>query len=236
MAKKLMLFLLAAIIISFSLLGSAYARQFNKPDALIALYVLFTSLSQIMASKIAVFDVFGFSVVAPAAVIVFAVTFLFTDIVNEKFGQRQVHLMILITFITQVALVIFLFIGGSLPPAPFWHNQDSWDIILGTVPRITYASWLTFLVSENLDAWLFNLTRKFTNGKHLWARNVFSSFPALTVDTVLFVTLAFFGTGIPLLPVMKGQFITKYIVCLLCIPFMYLNKSMLGSDSSNSIS
>jgi uncharacterized integral membrane protein (TIGR00697 family) len=227
--------LAVVLITSFSLLGSAYARHYNKPDALIALYVLFTTLSQIMASKIAIFELFNISVTAPAAVIVFAVTFLFTDIVNEKFGQRQVHLMIFITFITQVAMVLFLFIGGSLPPAPFWNNQESWDLILGTVPRITYASWITFLVSENLDAWLYNFTRKITNGKHLWARNVFSSFPALTVDTVLFVSLAFVGTGVPLLPVMKGQFITKYMVCLFCIPFMYFNKSMLGTHNVNNL-
>lgn len=224
--------LAAVVITAFTLAGAYYARKFNRPDGLIALYVLFAALSQIMAAKIAVYDLGIIQVVAPAAVLVFAVTFLITDIVNEKFGQKQVHAMILMTFITQVALVVFLYIGGKLVPAPFWPNQNAWDALFGVVPRITYASWATFLVSENLDAWLYAFFRRLTKGKHLWARNVFSTIPALTVDTVIFITLAFAGTGVPLWGLMKGQFATKYLVGVLCIPFMYINKAILGSESS----
>ncbi len=62
----------------------------------------------------------------------------------------------------------------------------------------------------------------------MWARNVFSTIPSLTVDTVLFITLAFAGTGLPLLSLMIGQFATKYLVGIVDIPFMYLNRSVLG--------
>lgn len=227
----MVLTILAAIVITaFTLSGSYYARKFNRPDGLIALYVLFTALSQIMAAKIAIYDFGVFQVTAPAAVLVFAVTFLITDIVNEKFGQKQVHAMILMTFVTQVGMIIFLYIGGKLAPAPFWPNQGAWDALLGVVPRITYASWVTFLISENLDAWLYAFFRRLTEDKHLWARNVFSTIPSLTIDTLIFVTLAFVGTGVPLWAIMKGQFATKYLVGVLCIPFMYINKAILGGS------
>jgi uncharacterized integral membrane protein (TIGR00697 family) len=209
-------------------IGSLYARKYGRADALIAIYVLFTSLSQVVASKIAEFDLGVFRVEAPAAVLIFAVTFLITDIVNEKFGRKEVYRMIIITLVTQVTMVVLLYISGRLPAAPFWKNQDAWDTLLGVVPRITYASWITFLVSENLDAWLFHWIRRLTKGKHLWARNVFSTIPSLTVDTVIFVTLAFAGTGLPLWALMKGQFATKYLVGIMDIPFMYLNQAMLG--------
>lgn len=222
-------------ITSFTLAGAYYARRFNRPDALIAIYVLFAALSQIMASKIAIFDLGIVQVAAPAAVLVFAVTFLITDIVNEKFGQKQVHIMILLTFVTQIAMVIFLYIGGQLTPAPFWQNQAAWDTLLGVVPRITFASWITFLVSENLDAWLFAFFRRITKGKHLWARNVFSTIPSLTIDTVLFISLAFAGTGLPLWGLMTGQFATKYLVGILCIPFMYLSKAIMGERVDDAI-
>lgn len=181
-----------------------------------------------MASKIAEYDLGFTSVTAPAAVLIFAVTFLITDIVNEKFGRRAVHYMIFITFITQVIMLGFLYLGGALKPAPFWDGQPAWDRLFGIVPRITIASWITFLISENLDAILFAVVRKITKGRHLWARNVFSSVPALTIDTLVFVTLAFAATGLPLWAIMKGQFFTKYLVCLINIPFMYLNKWILG--------
>jgi len=220
--------LIIVVVSAFTLVGAWYARRFERPDALIGLYVIFAGLSQIMASKIAVFDVGIKRVEAPAAVIVFAVTFLLTDIVNEKFGRRRVHEMIFITFATQVAMVVFLWIGGYLPPASFWPHQAAWEALLGIVPRITVASWITFLVSENLDAWLFAQVRRITQRRHLWMRNVFSTIPSLTVDTVLFVTLAFAGTGLPVGGIMVGQFFTKYLVGIIDIPFMYANRAVLG--------
>ena len=220
--------LIIIAISAFTCFGALYARKYERPDGLVALYVVFAALSQIMASKIASYNLGIIKVEAPAAVLVFAVTFLITDIVNEKFGRMAVHRMIFITFITQVAMVAFLFIGGALKPAPYWEGQPAWDKLLGIVPRITFASWITFLVSENLDAWLFSIVRKITKGRHLWARNIFSTIPSLTVDTILFVTLAFSGTGLPILAIMKGQFATKYLVGIVDIPFMYLNRRFLG--------
>lgn len=213
---------------TFSLLGALYARVTSRADALIGLYVLYTSVSQIVAAKIAQFDLGILTVTAPAAMLVFPITFLLTDIVNEKFGRREVHRMIFITLVTQIALSAVLYASIILPAAPFWASQDAWGRIFGVVPRIIVASWLTFLVSENLDAWLFHHVRRITGGRHLWVRNVFSSIPALTVDTVLFVTLAFYGTGIPLAPIMIGQFTMKYLIVVLNIPFMYVGRSLLG--------
>lgn len=217
-----------AAISAVTVFGSIHARATGKPNALIALFVIFAALSQIMATKIAEFD-FGFmTVTAPAAVIIFAVTFLITDIVNEKFGRMAVHGMIAVTFATQVVMVAFLWIGSQLPGAVFWDGAAAWDQLFGIVPRITIASWITFVVSENLDAWIFAAVRRVTGGRHLWARNAISSIPALTIDTLVFVPLAFAGSGIPILPIMIGQFAAKYIVAILDIPFMYLNRALLG--------
>ena len=222
------LLLVIVAISATTLFGAWYAQRFERADALIGLFVIFAALSQIVAAKIAVFDVGFTKVTAPAAVIIFAVTFLITDMVNEKFGQRRVHEMIFITFATQVAMVLFLWIGGQLEPAPFWGHQDAWDNLLGLVPRITVASWITFLVTENLDAWLFAYVRRLTGGRHVWARSLFSTIPSLTVDTVLFITLAFAGTGVPILTLMAGQFVTKYLVGIIDVPFMYLSRFMMG--------
>jgi len=208
----------------FTIFGSWYARRYEKPDALIALYVIFIALSQILAAKIAVFDLGFAQVTAPAAVLIFAVTFLMTDIVNEKFGRRETHKMIFIAFVTQVAMIVFIYIGTYLQPAPFWQNQGAWELIFGLVPRITLASWIAFLVSENLDAYLFALIKRLTRGSHLWLRNAGSSIISLSVDTLLFVTLAFYGTGLLLWPLMVGQFLTKYLVAIIDIPIMYLNR------------
>lgn len=111
------------LITGITFLGAWYVRRYQRPDALIALYVTFVILSQITAAKIAQFDLGVITVTAPAAVIIYSVTYLFTDIVNEKFGRRETQRMIAIAFVAQVAMVFFLWISTKLTPAPFWGNQ-----------------------------------------------------------------------------------------------------------------
>ena len=129
-----------------STFGAWYARRFGRPDALIGLYVVFVAISQVMAAKIAEYDLAFIAVTAPAAVLVYSVTYLFTDVVNERCGRREVHKMILIAFVTQVGLIFFLGLGTELTPAPFWDDQEAWESIINVVPRITLASWVAFLV------------------------------------------------------------------------------------------
>lgn len=224
-----MIILLALILASaLTLVGALDARKTKRSDVLIGIYVAFTLLAQVIAAKIAIFDFGLFQVTAPAASVIFAVTFLVTDIVNEKFGRKEVNRMILIAFYAQLAMVAFLYIATSLPPAPFWGNEREWAVILGLVPRITFASWITFLISEGLDAYLFDVVRRRTGPKHLWARNLFSTVPAIFIDTVVFVFLAFAGSDLPLWPMMLGQFTTKYVVAVIDVPFVYANRAVLG--------
>jgi uncharacterized PurR-regulated membrane protein YhhQ (DUF165 family) len=106
-------------ITSFTLFGSWYAKKFNKSDLLIALYVTFVLSAQILAVKISEFNLGFKSFFVPSGILVFSITYLLTDIVNEKFGRKETHKMIFIAFITQVAMVFFLWLGVRFQPAPF---------------------------------------------------------------------------------------------------------------------
>ncbi len=216
-------------ITCFTLIGSWYARKYNKPDLLIGLYVTFVLVSQILAAKVSAFNLGFMTFYGPSGVLVFSITYLLTDIVNEKFGRRETQKMILIAFISQIAMLFFFWLGTSFPPAPFWNLQSSWEQIFGIVPRITFASRVAFLVSENFDAFMYQFFKKLTKGKHLWTRNVFSSIPALLFDSLIFIPLAFFGT-MPLLPLIIGQTAVKWIVGLINVPFMYLNNAIIGKE------
>ena len=131
-------------ITSITLVGSLYARKYEKPDLLIALYVTFCISAQILAVKITVFD-FGFKqFFVPAGVLVFSITYLLTDIVNEKFGRKETHKMIFIAFITQIAISLFSLVILSLNPASF-SRRKYWSMkvpsfclnIASSMPKIT---------------------------------------------------------------------------------------------------
>lgn len=214
-------------ITSFTLLGSVYVKKMHKPDLLIALYVTFTLTAQILAVKISAFDLGFTTLYGPSGVLLFSVTYLFTDIVNERFGRRETQKMIFIAFITQVAMVFFFWLSIQLTPAPFWTGQDTWATIFGTVPRIILASWIAFLITENMNAYVFSWFKAKTQGRHLWARNVFSTIPALALDSLIFIPLAFGGL-MPLWPLIVGQTSIKWLVGLVNIPFMYFNRWVMG--------
>ncbi|MBI5023057.1 MAG: queuosine precursor transporter [Candidatus Magasanikbacteria bacterium] len=219
------------IIVSlFGVLGAWYARRYNRPDALIALYVTLVVFSNIAVSKTIAFD-FGFiQFFAPATVLIFSVTFLLTDIVNERFGKKETERMILIALFSQIALICFSYLVLKARGAPFFQNQSAFEALLSNAPRIVIASLISFFISENVDAYLFHWFRTLTGGKHLWMRNVFSYIPAMLLDSVLFITLAFYGV-MPIIPLIIGLSAIKWFVGIVDIPFMYLSRAILNVES-----
>jgi len=70
--------------------------------------------------------------------------------------------------------------------------------------------------------YLFNKLRNNKVGKHKWIRNNASTMTSQAVDTVIFITIAFFGTGANLLVMMASQFVVKIVIALLDTPIFYL--------------
>lgn len=227
------------VIFVSTILISQYIKTQKREDVAIAFYVLFLAMSQILAAKIGDFSIGSFTITAPVAVLIFPFTFQITDIVNENFGQRATHRMIFIAFITQIFMIIFIWFSIEVSPDNFWgvawgsnpvEAQQFWTNILGSTVRIIIASWISFLITENLDAILFAKLKKLTNNKHLWIRNVFSDIPTLALDSLIFVFIAF-GGAFPLdliFSIILGQILTKWFFGVIDTPFMYLSRGIVS--------
>jgi len=235
-----LVFLIWIIVIFVSTtLISQYIKMQNREDVAIALFVLFITMAQILAAKIGDFTVFDYQITAPVAVLIFPFTFQITDMVNENFGQKATHRMIFIAFVTQILMSIFIWFSIEVPAAPFWgfdwlsnpvEAQQFWLNFFGSTIRITIASWISFIITENLDAILFAKLKKWTKGKNLWIRNVFSDIPTLALDSVLFISIAF-GGEFPLdliLIMIWGQMLTKWFFGFIDTPFMYLSRGIIN--------
>ena len=232
----LLVYLLWAIVIFVStILISEYIKVQQREDVAIAFYILFITMSQILAAKIGDFSIGSFQITAPVAVLIFPFTFQITDMVNENFGQKRTHRMIFLAFITQIIMTIFIWFSIVIPGAPFWgfdwgsdptEAQNFWLNFLGSTIRITAASWIAFLITENLDALLFAKFKKFTKDKNLWIRNVFSDIPTLALDSIIFVSIAFGGL-LPIWPIIWGQILTKWFFGVIDTPFMYLSRGII---------
>ncbi|MFX0074953.1 MAG: queuosine precursor transporter [Candidatus Hermodarchaeota archaeon] len=233
----LILLLWVVVIFGSTVLISQYVKMQKREDVAVAFYILFITMSQILATKIGDFSVFGFQITAPTAVLIFPFTFQITDMVNENFGRKRTHRMIFIAFITQIFMSIFIWFSIEVPAAPFWgfgwgsdpvEAQQFWINFLGSTIRITIASWISFIITENLDAVLFAKFKTWTKGKKLWLRNVFSDIPTLALDSLLFINIAFLGE-FPfndILLMIWGQLLTKWFFGIIDTPFMYLSRGI----------
>ncbi|MHA1457122.1 MAG: queuosine precursor transporter, partial [Promethearchaeota archaeon] len=219
---------------------SQYIKMQKREDVAIAFYILFLIMSQILAVKIGDFTVFDYQITAPVAVLIFPFTFQITDMVNENFGQKATHRMIFIAFVTQIFMTIFIWFSIEVPAAPFWgfdwssnpvEAQQFWSNFFASTIRITIASWISFIITENLDAILFAKLKKWTKNKNLWIRNVFSDIPTLALDSILFVSIAFGGI-LPIelvLSIIWGQMLTKWFFGIIDTPFMYLSRYIINN-------
>lgn len=219
-----------ACAVVVSVLGATYlARRSGRSDALMVLYVTLVLVSNLVAAKIVGFNFLVTTLYAPAATVFFSVTFLLSDIINERFGRPEAQRAIVMAALAQVVFIAFSYIALKADPAPFFNGQVAFEVVLGAVPRIAVAGLVTFFISETLDAYLYAWLRTYTEGKHLWMRYAFSSLPAMLIDSALFVVLAFAGVQ-PLLPLIIGLTVIKYLVGLLNAPLMYAARAIVQEE------
>ncbi len=130
----------------------------------------------------------------PAAVVVFPLSYIFGDILTEVYGYRWARRIIWLGFLCNLIFVFFAWIGQILPPAPFWEGQTAYKSILGYTPRLLAASFFGYFAGEFLNSFVLAKMKIMTRGRWLWSRTISSTIIGEGMDTVIFITLAFFGT------------------------------------------
>ncbi len=133
----------------------------------------------------------------------YPVTFLITDLANRAYGKNLARVVVLIGFFIGISLTLIV--------------STNFDEIISI--RIAIGSAVAFLIAQNLDVNIFDKLRK----KSWYVAPVTSSFFGSIVDTFLFFSIAFYGTGIPWFSLSIGDLLVKLIVALIMlIPFRLL--------------
>ena len=196
-------------------------RLFGK-NGLFAFAIFSTLLGNIAVLKTV--DLFGLS--TTAGNVLYAATFLCTDILSEKYGRRDAARAVMYSF-----SIMLLWLIGTQMILWFTPNSndfvsDSLGTIFGLVPRITIASLTGYVCSQSLDVFLYHFIWKKTGDSKsgLWLRNNGSTLISQAVDTVIFVFIAFWGTypNEVFFGILFTTYLFKAIVALLDTPFMYL--------------
>lgn len=160
-----------------------------------------------------------------AGVLFFPISFIFGDILTEVYGYAASRRVIWAGFAGLLFASVMAWMIVALPPAPFWHNQHEYEVAFGSTWRIALAGLIAFAVGEFVNSYVMAKMKVLSAGKHLWQRTITSTLFGEAVDTLLFVPLAFWNTGIipndkiPL--VITAQVVAKILVEILFTPLTY---------------
>lgn len=200
-------------------------KVFGK-NGLFAFAIFGTLLGNIAVCKCV--DLFGLS--TTAGNVLYASTFLVTDILSEKYGKKEAHKAVMYSF----SVMLLWLLGTQLillftPNANDYIN-DSLKVVFGLVPRITIASLVGFICSQNIDVVLYHFIWKKTgdNKSKLWLRNNGSTLISQLIDTVIFTFLAFFGTYPTnvFVSILVTTYLFKAVVALVDTPFIYIARKI----------
>ncbi len=194
-------------------------------------FIALLIVSNIIATKLIVIG----NLIVPAAVICYALTFLITDTVAEIWGKERTKVIIKLGFFASIVAAFFIKLSIIMPAASFWPNQSEYELILGANIRIVVASMTAYLISQFHDVWAFHFWKEKTQGKYLWLRNNLSTATSQLIDTGIFIVIAFYGTGAPLLALIVGQYIVKLIISICDTPIVYLLVSIIKKSLSTPV-
>ncbi|MDA7552356.1 queuosine precursor transporter [Candidatus Pelagibacter sp.] len=130
----------------------------------------------------------------------YPIAFLITDLANRSYGKVVARKIVYIGFFTGIVFTLFFSTNFS-------------DLIS---IRIAIGSGTAFIIAQLLDVNIFDYLRK----KRWYVAPITSSFIGSTVDTFLFFSISFYGTGVPWVTLSYGDLTVKILVALIMlIPF-----------------
>ncbi|MDB9760770.1 queuosine precursor transporter [Pelagibacteraceae bacterium] len=133
----------------------------------------------------------------------YPITFLITDLANRRFGKKEARKLVYIGFVIGILLTTFV-------------STNFQDIIS---IRIALGSGTAFLIAQLIDIEIFQRLRS----KEWFVAPITSSIFGSTIDTFLFFSISFLGTGIPWVTLALGDLFVKFLMALLMlIPFRLL--------------
>lgn len=169
---------------------------------------------------------------APAAVLAYAITFLATDIIGQIWGKKEANFAVFMGFIAQVICSALIY----LTPILFkrWFVGSDTYTALNSLGWFTLGSLVAYGCSQTWDVFIFHKIKDWAKEKYgeerynkqRWLWNNGSTMTSQIIDTVIFIGIGFgIGLGMrgnELIGLMIGQYCIKWCLALLDTPFFYI--------------
>lgn len=214
-----MFFFLGAVLVTYKIFGKT---------ALFIFIIFATILANIEVTKSV--DLFGFATTLGNTM--YAIIFLCTDILSEKYGKKEAKKSVYLGLTVTILWLIGTQITLLFQPNDSDFVNGSLEVIFGLIPRISLASLVAYGVSQSIDVFLYHKIWDKTD--KLWLRNNGSTCLSQLIDTAIFVTIAFIGQFefSIFISIFFTTYLFKLIVAFADTPFIYLAKKIKPLDET----
>ncbi len=186
--------------------------------------------------NISMFGKDGLSMSLTAGVIIWPLSFLLTDMVNEYFGKRAVNFLSWLTIGMISYMFLMVVVCMNLAPADFWigvnsekgvpNSNTAYNVIFGQGAWIVVGSMVAFLIGQLVDVLVFHRLKRATGERMIWLRSTGSTLVSQFIDSYVVLIIAFyFGANWDLAQVLAigtMNYIYKSLMALCLTPAIYL--------------
>ncbi len=167
-------------------------QKFSGTFVLMAIaFVVCLITSNLFATKVIALGKFTL----PAAVIIFPAAYILNDCFAEVWGFRKARFVIWTAFAMNFLVAILGQVAVWLPAASFWDGAEHFNYMFNMAPRVAFASLLAFLAGSLLNAFIMSKMKQAQKGKGFSVRAIVSSIAGESLDSLIFMPIAFRGAG-----------------------------------------
>ena len=227
--NNILIFVEVLVVFSFVLL---FLKAFGKLG-MVAWVAIATVLANIITAKNA--NIFGLS--TAIGTVLFASTFLATDILSELYTKKDARYAIYIGLLSNVVLIVATQIALFYIPSEIDYANDAMTTLFSLNLRISIASAVMYFIANIADVYIFNKLKEKMHGKKMWFRNNVATILCNCLENFGFIALAFAGIYDvqTILIIALSTSVIEAIVAVLDTPFLYLAKKIGGKkDESKS--
>lgn len=217
--------------------------KIEKMDLLVAVYIFCICAAELMGSKtfsLVSFTIFDYPVRLNPTVAIFLIPFIFTinDVITEVYGKERTRSIIRSGLFVIALILVSSLLFINLPPSRLFSGSEAaYDDVFGKSARIAFASLTAFALAEFMDVYVFTKIREKLGKGKLWLRNNASNFIAQFLDTIVFMSLAFYAldkslaANIPnLATIIIPYWLLKCLMSVIETPFVYLGVKWLKGE------
>jgi uncharacterized integral membrane protein (TIGR00697 family) len=198
-------------------------KLFGK-NGLIAWVGIASILANIITAKTS--NILGLD--AAQGSVLFASTFLATDILCEKYGKKEAKTGVLVGLFSSVALIVATQIALLYSPVEYDYADAPMQVLFGLNLRITASSIVMYLIANLADIAVFDKLKQVTGGKWLWLRNNVATILCNCIENFGFIFLAFLGiySAGQCFEIAIATSVIEIVAAVCDTPFAYLGRKL----------